>query len=223
MLAGRSDTLREYELRRADTQQPIDPAALPDRPASVAAALDHLHLTAAQEQAIAQQAAVWLRLLTPVNEELESLQQQIGHVPHSTPLGAGAGTTGGGSSMPDGSSDRAAMADGAAAHAAADGSAGGAPGQQQSEHSALGRAAALEDQLQRLKRLKVVLHKKRILNIALYCWLVGRLSWQQVCRFAVLTWPHPPAFEHMWISVQQRWEARQQQERQQQQQRQRRL
>jgi len=220
-MAGRSDLLRAFETRDAVTLQLVDPAAPPDRLAAVSAALDHLHLTAAQEQVIAQQAAVWLRLMTPVNEELQTLQQQVSHTPDGTPLGAGAGTTVGGSSMPDGSSDRAAMDDGAS-HAAADGSAGGsAPGQQQSEHGVLGRAVVLEDQLKRLERLKVVMHKKRIINIALYCWLVGRFSWQQISRLAVLTWPYAPNLEYVWIAVQQRWEARQQQDLEQQQRRRR--
>jgi hypothetical protein len=77
------------------------------------------------------------------------------------------------------------------------------------------RAAAIEMKMQQVDRLQAVDQKRCVLRVACWAYALGRLSWVQLARLAVLTWPYPCALEDVCAAIQRRLDERQQQQREQ--------
>jgi hypothetical protein len=198
MFVGRQDVISEYVARNAETLELFDPDNPPDFRQMIRGAVESIHLTPEQEEVIARYAPVWGRVMVPVDREFADLQQQISsaEVRLSTPCSSG--------SSNDSSSS---SANASQQHPADSGSKTTSTHQL---HDGPARAAQLEAQLQLLQRLKIVMHKKRMLTVGCSAWFLGRLSVPQAVRLAVLTWPYPVVYAMAAMVIQERWESQQQ-------------
>lgn len=191
----------------ADTLDGPDAAALTRHLPKLVAAINKLHLTPAQQHAIAAHAAVWRSLSAPVDAETTQLQQQMQQLcsqegsAFSSSKSSSRGLCGG-----SGSSSESAGACGNQGHgdstpAGATAVPGITTGSSSSSDragldSAPDRAAFIEAQMRLADRLQVVLKKKHgVVTMACGAFFVGRLSWVQFARLVVLSWPFPVSLE----------------------------
>ena len=82
--------------------------------------------------------------------------------------------------------------------------------QQLQEDSFCGRHARLEAEQQRSARLQLLMQKEYTLRMGGMAWVVGCLSWPQMSRAAVLSWPFPVRMSLLAREVQKQWDLQQQ-------------
>jgi hypothetical protein len=73
------------------------------------------------------------------------------------------------------------------------------------------RGEQLTQEQRRVERLRVVMHKQDVVYSAAAAWYVGQLTWAQLARQSILTWPWSVPYAMMGMAIKQRWERRVQQ------------
>lgn len=196
VLLGSQGVLEHAMCMNLESLQP-DPAAAASHQATQAAVLmPTLGLTEQQQEVIAVGVQLYYDLEHAVHQERQELQVQMAAVEAAAERAATAGhiTTSTTSSETDSAPDPSA----------------GSPGGMAVLDDLSARSLQLQKQEALTCRLEMLLHKEYRLRMAAVGWFVGTLSYEQVAKLALKSWPYATRPLFVATEIMQQWKKRQQ-------------
>lgn len=168
LAVGRQDVVESINVLNMQSME-ADVEGAVRQAGKVASLIDKLELTQQQQHVIATGSSMYMRLLCSVSQERQRLQAQVAAMDKEAPAAAVGSSTSG--SRPDDTNDSTSTT--------------------LRELEALEiRPEVLEKQQQQVARLQLVLQKEFFMRMAGMTWFVGCLSWQQLSKAVVLSWPY---------------------------------